>query len=76
LLVAGLLLIATVVLLGGLLLAGPAEPAPASAVLELLLGVGELSPQLPERGLLPHQCLRHLIGQGRWVSLDVLLDPG
>ena len=54
----------------------PAEPGPASALLQLLLAVGQLGPQLPERGLLPHQRLRHLVNQARRVPLDVLLDPG
>jgi hypothetical protein len=42
----------------------------------LLLTVGKLSPQLPDRSLLPHQRLRYLIEQAGRPLLKVLLDPG
>jgi hypothetical protein len=41
-----------------------------------LLAVGKLGPQLPERGLLPDQRLRHVVEQAGRPLLDVLLDPG
>jgi hypothetical protein len=45
-------------------------------LLQLLLAVGELGPQLAERSLLAHQCLCHLVHQAGRIPLDVLLDPG
>lgn len=47
-----------------------------SALPQLLLTVGKLTTQLPERSLLPDQRLRHLIEQARRALLNVLLDPG
>src|SRR5690349_17815728 len=56
--------------------AGLGEAGRTAASLGLLLEVGDLGPQLPERGLLPHQRLGHLVDQGGRPLLDVLPDPG
>jgi hypothetical protein len=45
-------------------------------LLDLLLEAGDLGPQLPERGLLPHQRLGHLVDQGGRPLLNVLPNPG
>jgi hypothetical protein len=52
------------------------EPGRRSAPLQLLLALGKLGPQLPERSLLPDQRLRHVIEQTGRPLLNVLLDPG
>src|SRR5690349_18402372 len=56
--------------------AGLSEPGRTATWLGLLLEVGDLGPQLPERGLLSHQHLGHLVDQGGRSLLDVLPDPG
>ena len=52
------------------------ETGRRSALPELLLTVGQLGPQLPERSLLPHERLRHVVEQAGRSLLNVLLDPG
>jgi len=53
-----------------------AESGRRSPLPELLLTVGELGPQLPERSLLAHHRLCHVIEQAGRPLLYVLLDPG
>jgi hypothetical protein len=68
--------VTAVALLTGASSPGLGEPGRRSALPELLLAVGKLGPQLPERGLLSDQRLRHVIEQTRRPLLNVLLDPG
>ena len=52
------------------------ETGRRSVLPELLLAVGQLGPQLPERSLLSHERLRHVVEQAGRSLLNVLLDPG
>jgi hypothetical protein len=68
--------VTAVALLSGTSPPGLGEPGRRSALPQLLLAVGKLGPQLPERGLLRHERLRHVVEQAGRPLLNMLLDPG